>query len=90
MYSTLRRDSLRLIIVLLCAVVLTRLPPVGFAEDAWSSLTTIEHEIGFVVDVDHVSVDGIVGSATIVCSPTALLNSVSSPTHSAEHSILRL
>jgi hypothetical protein len=90
MCSTLRRHSLRFIFALLCAVVLTRLPPVGFAEDAWSSSITVEHEIGFVVDVGHHSVDAIVGSATIVCSLTLLIGSVSFPTHPAEHSILRL
>jgi hypothetical protein len=77
-------------IALLCAVVLTRLPPVGFAEDAWSSLVKVEHEIGFLVDVDHHSVDVIVGSPTIVRSLRALIGSVSSLTHPAEHSILRL
>jgi hypothetical protein len=90
MCSTLRRQSLRVTFALACAIVLTRLPLVGFAEDAWSSSITVEHEIGLVANVDHHSVDGIVGSATIVCFFTALIGSVSSPTHPAEHSILRL
>ncbi len=90
MSSTLGRHSLRLVFALVCVVVLTRLPPVGLAEDAWSSSGKIEGAVAFVSDVPVHSTDVNVAPATIVFSLVTLTGSVSSAVPSAEHSILRL
>jgi len=90
MFSLLRQHSIRLVFALLCAVVLTRLPPVGLAEDAWSSSVKVEDAVAFVGDVPGHSIDVNVASATIVFPLAALTGSFSSALHPAEHSILRL
>ena len=90
MSSTLGRHSLRFVFALLCAVVLTRLPPVASVEDAWSSSVKVEDSIAFVADIHCDSIDVNIASAAIVFSLAALTGSFSSALHPAEHSILRL
>ncbi len=90
MSSTLGRHSLRFVFVLLCAVVLTRVPPVASVEDAWSSSVKVEDAVAFVTDIHSDPINVNVASATIVFSLAALTGSFSSVLHPAEHSILRL
>jgi hypothetical protein len=90
MCSLLGRHSIRLVFVLLCVVVLTRLPPVGLAEDAWSSSLKVDDAVAFVGDVPGHSIDVNVASATIVFPLAALTGRFVSTLHPAEYSILRL
>lgn len=90
MLLLLRRHSIRLVFASLCVVVLTRLPPVGWAEDAWSSSVKADDAIAFVAGAHGHSIDVNVASSTIVFPLAALTGSFSSALHLPEHSILRL
>jgi len=91
MFPKLRRHSLRFVLALLCAVLVTRLPPMGFAEDAWSFSTKVEDaSVRVVAEADGCSIDVNVPSFTIVSSLGTLTGSSTSTPPSTEHSILRL
>jgi len=90
MLSLLRRHSIRLVFALLCALVLTRLPPVGLAEDAWSSSVKVEDAAACVAGIHSGTIDVNVASATIVFLLTARIDQDRSSPDTAEHSILRL
>ena len=90
MLSLLRRHSIRLVFALLCALVLTRLPPVGLAEDAWSSSVKVEDVVACVAGIHSGTIDVNVASATIVFFLAARTVQQYSTSDTAEHSILRL
>jgi hypothetical protein len=94
MCSLLRRHSVRLVFALLCVLVLTRLPPVGLAEDAWSSSIKIEDAVASVAQVPSCTIDSTidvnVASATIVFFLASRTAHPCSTPDTAEHSILRL
>ena len=89
MLPVLRSDPSRILVALLCALVLSRLPAPVFAEDAFSSLVNI-HEATAIAEM------AAPAAGVPTCDPAiALLIHVPAPADAVndsinEHAILRL
>jgi len=89
MCPMLLRHSARLLFALLCVLLLTRLPPAGFAEETWSSsVKVVESAATAAVAVGSTGMWPVL--LGVVPPMEALTGSADSNSCAVKHSVLRL
>ena len=86
----LSRHSARLLFALLCVLLLTRLPPVGFAEETLSSSVKVAESVTTAAAVATGAAGMGVVAIGVVLPVEAFTDSADSNSCAVKHSVLRL